>query len=141
MFQDMGEVPPRLFEPFRAKAGPRIEEMLSCGQYVGCLASFEETPDIIIGGAGVQLNDIPPRPVSQTGEVRIADGRQGIIINVFTEPEWRRRGVAALLMKRIIDCSRENNLDRLILHASGEGRALYERLGFVASNEMRFVDE
>ena len=25
-----------------------------------------------------------------------------------------------------------------VLHASAEGRALYERLGFVATNEMRF---
>jgi hypothetical protein len=28
--------------------------------------------------------------------------------------------------------------ERLILHASEEGRAIYERLGFVASKEMRF---
>jgi len=27
---------------------------------------------------------------------------------------------------------------RLVLHASTEGRALYEQLGFVATNEMRY---
>ena len=107
MFQDMGEVPPDLFETFRAQAQPRIEGMLNGGQYVGWLASFEGVTDGVIGGAGVQLYHTLPRPISQSGEVRIADGRQGIIINVFTEPEWRRRGVAGLLMKRIIDWSRK----------------------------------
>jgi hypothetical protein len=46
-----------------------------------------------------------------------------------------RRG-AALLIQRIIAWSREQRLDRLVLHASDEGRALYERLSFIATNEM-----
>ena len=29
-------------------------------------------------------------------------------------------------------------LDRLVLHASEQGRELYQRLGFAASNEMRY---
>jgi hypothetical protein len=28
---------------------------------------------------------------------------------------------------------------RLVLHASDDGRALYESLGFVATNEMRYA--
>jgi hypothetical protein len=43
-----------------------------------------------------------------------------------------------LLMKIIIEWSREQRLDGLVLHASNEGRALYERLGFVSTNEMGF---
>src|SRR5207244_9033487 len=34
---------------------------------------------------------------------------------------WRRRGVAALLIQRIMHWSREQRLDRLVLHASDEG--------------------
>ena len=40
-------------------------------------------------------------------------------------------------MQRAIDWSRKQGLDRLILHASDEGRLLYEKLGFLQSNEMR----
>jgi len=69
----------------------------------------------------------------------ICDSRQGVILNVFTEPEWRRRGIAALLMKTIIEWSREQCLEELVLHASDDGRALYEQLGFVSTNEMRFI--
>jgi GNAT superfamily N-acetyltransferase len=70
-----------------------------------------------------------------------AEGRSAIILNVFTEPEWRRRGAAALLIQHIINWSREQRLDRLVLHASAAGRALYKRLGFTATNEMKFADD
>jgi hypothetical protein len=44
-------------------------------------------------------------------------------------------------MKCIIDWSREQKLDRLVLHAAEDARPLYERLGFVSTNEMRFIDD
>ena len=139
MFQDMGEVPPNLFEEFRGKSRDRLHEVLTRGEYIGWLASPESNPKIIVGGAGLQLHQVLPHPSAHSSEgIDIAEGRHGIIINVFTEPEWRRRGVAALLLKQIIGWSRQNHLERLTLHASPEGRSLYERLGFVTSNEMRF---
>lgn len=48
---------------------------------------------------------------------------------------------AALLLEEIITWSRNEQLDRLILHASDDGRAVYERLGFIESNEMLFRGE
>ena len=138
MFQDMGDVFGHAFETLRAKARARLEDWLERGDYVGWLASPANKPEIIVGGAGVQLQPILPRPLSTS---TIGEGRQGTIVNVFTEPEWRRRGVAALLLEEIIEWSRKDCLDRLVLHASEEGRSLYDRLGFVPGNEMRFVDE
>jgi GNAT superfamily N-acetyltransferase len=140
MFQDMGDVPDNIFEEFRAKSRDRLHHALTSGEYVGWLASPENARDKIIGGAGVQLRDAMPHPFTNpTGEITVANGRHAIVLNVFTEPEWRRRGVAALLMQYIIDWSRKEHLDCLILHASDDGRALYERLGFESTNEMKFV--
>jgi GNAT superfamily N-acetyltransferase len=138
MFQDMGEVSGHAFETLRAKARARLEDWLERGDYVGWLASPANKSEIIVGGAGVQLQPILPRPLNTSA---IGEGRQGTIVNVFTEPEWRRGGVAALLLEEIIEWSRKERLDRLVLHASEEGRALYDRFGFVPGNEMRFVDE
>src|SRR6266481_2324902 len=75
--------------------------------------------------------------VTKTVRSRSRKGRQGLIVNVFTEPAWRRRGLAKLLMNAIIAWSREQNLDGLVLHASDDGRALYEQLGFICTTEMR----
>ena len=86
----------------------------------------------------VTIRVVPPFPHRhENGEITIAEGRQGVIVNVFTEPEWRRRGIAKQLMKKIIAWSRKQSLDDLVLHASDDGRALYEQLGFVLTNEMR----
>lgn len=141
MFHDMGDVPSELFDEFRVKAKVAIEEMLARGEYVGWLASPDDASDNIIGGAGVQLQRALPRPFTSADGTKVSDGRLGVIINVFTEPEWRRRGVAEMLLRRLIEWARAENIDRIILHASDEGRSLYQRLGFVAGNEMRFVGD
>lgn len=141
MFQDMGLVPAALFETYRARCETGIRGMLEAGEYVGWLASPNESPEQIVGGAGVQLRYTLPHPTGEPGGgITAANGRHAIIINVFTEPEWRRRGVAKFLMNEIIAWARRERLDRLVLHASDDGRALYEQLGFVLNNEMRFRD-
>jgi len=40
-------------------------------------------------------------------------------------------------MNTIIAWSCKQNLDGLVLHASDDGRALYEQLGFISTTEMR----
>ena len=138
MFQDMGLVPDELFDSYRTKALDRLSKALASGDYIGWLASDTSAPEKIIAGAGVVIRVVPPFPHrTGSGEITIAEGRQGVIVNVFTEPEWRRRGLAKLLMQEIISWSREESLDDLVLHASDDGRALYEQLGFVLTNEMR----
>jgi GNAT superfamily N-acetyltransferase len=139
MFQDMGELPPELFKTFRVQSHDKLCRMFERAEYIGWLANPENDPEEIVGGAGVQLREVPPHPqANANGQVDIISGRQAIIQNVFTEPEWRRRGLAALLIKRIIGWSRQEGVDSLVLHASDEGRALYEQLGFIATSEMRF---
>jgi GNAT superfamily N-acetyltransferase len=138
MFQDMGDVSRDAFEILRAKARARLKEWLDSGDYVGWLATPADQPEMVVGGAGVQLQPILPRPVNAS---TVGEGRQGTVVNVFTEPQWRRRGIAGLLMKEIITWSKDEHLDRLLLHASDEGRSVYERLGFIAGNEMRFVGD
>lgn len=63
--------------------------------------------------------------------------RRATILNVYTEPEYRRRGIARRLMETMIAWCRQEGLARVNLHASEHGRRLYESLGFELSNEMR----
>jgi GNAT superfamily N-acetyltransferase len=138
MFQDMGDVSDDGFEILRAKARLRLKEWLESGDYIGWLATPADQPGTVVGGAGVQLQLILPRPLNAS---TIGEGQQGTIVNVFTEPQWRRRGIAGRLVKEIITWSRNERVDRLLLHASHEGRSVYEQLGFIAGNEMRFVGD
>jgi GNAT superfamily N-acetyltransferase len=65
-------------------------------------------------------------------------GREGLILNVYVDPRYRRQGVARRLMEALIDWAPAAGIVRLVLHASEDGRSLYEALGFRASNEMLF---
>jgi GNAT superfamily N-acetyltransferase len=142
MFQEMGEVSPDTFEILRAKSQVSLGDLMTRGEYIGWLAVPTRQPDIVAGGAGVQLRHVLPHPLPDAKEEnKIAEGRHAIILNVFTEPDWRRQGVAMLLIQTIIAWARAERLDRLVLHASEAGRSLYARLGFVGTNEMRLVGD
>jgi GNAT superfamily N-acetyltransferase len=142
MFYDMGDVPDAIFDEFRAGSERWLTNAFRNGEYIGWLTSEKSSPEEILAGAGVQLRRVAPHPLKKpNGEVTIAVGRHGIVINVFTEPEWRRRGLAEALMREIVEWARGERLDRLLLHASKDGRRLYERLGFIDTNEMRFAGD
>jgi RimJ/RimL family protein N-acetyltransferase len=141
MFKDMGEIPAAMFDDFVAASRAWTERALASGEYLGWFALPKNQPDKIVAGAGVQLRQVPPHPCRPAKEDEFAKGRHAIVLNVFTEPEWRNRGVARLLMDDVVRWAREEKLDRLVLHASPLARSLYEKMGFVATNEMQFVDE
>jgi GNAT superfamily N-acetyltransferase len=63
--------------------------------------------------------------------------RRATILNVYTDPQYRRQGIARKLMHAMIDWCKREGLARVTLHASEDGRHLYESLGFEATNEMR----
>jgi GNAT superfamily N-acetyltransferase len=63
--------------------------------------------------------------------------RRATILNMYTEPDYRRRGIARQIMQTMIAWCKEEGFARITLHASEHGRPLYESLGFVLNNEMR----
>jgi GNAT superfamily N-acetyltransferase len=63
--------------------------------------------------------------------------RRATILNVYTEPEYRWRGIARRIMEDMIAWCKQEGFARVSLHASNQGRHLYESLGFEDSNEMR----
>ena len=65
--------------------------------------------------------------------------RRATILNVYTEPEYRCRGIARQIMQTMIAWCTQQGFARVTLHASEHGRHLYESLGFEPSNEMRLT--
>ncbi|MGD2184243.1 GNAT family N-acetyltransferase [Lusitaniella coriacea] len=61
----------------------------------------------------------------------------GYIWNVYVEPEFRDRGIGKKLTQTACEYLKSIGCTQAILHASPYGKPLYEKLGFVASNEMR----
>ena len=128
MFRDMGYQDQAALDSMMAKFLPWLEAKMVSGDYLAWLAVTDV--DAIVAGAGLWLMDWPAHMVGSCP-------RRGNILNVYTEPQFRRRGLARCLMAAALDWCRLNRVDLVILHASPQGRALYESLGFQASNEMR----
>src|ERR1700730_426782 len=64
MFQDMGEIiSGDAFEILRTKTRALIKEWLANGDYAGWLASPADKPGLIVWGARLQMQTIPPRPL------------------------------------------------------------------------------
>src|ERR1700752_1932308 len=57
-------------------------------------------------------------------------GELGYIMNVVTDPGYRRRGYARACMQQLLDWYRYRGIVRIDLRASPEGAPLYQALGF-----------
>jgi GNAT superfamily N-acetyltransferase len=134
MFRDMGQLSDDLRDTLVEAARAYFAAAVPDGRYVAWLAEAEGK---IVAGAGLQLRELLPRP--EPSGTRLVRGPQGLILNVFTEPAWRRRGVAAALMRELLRWCRASGIESVVLHASADGRPLYEKLGFTPTTEMRYA--
>jgi GNAT superfamily N-acetyltransferase len=83
------------------------------------------------GSGAVWLAPQQPRPG------RYAGPRMPYILSMYTERWARGHGVASRIVRAMVDWATAEGFARIYLHASDMGRPVYERLGFVAGNEMR----
>ena len=58
-------------------------------------------------------------------------GKTGTVLNVYTKPEYRRRGYARKIMGKLLQDAAEMELSPVELKATDDGCALYKSLGFV----------
>jgi GNAT superfamily N-acetyltransferase len=105
-----------------------FENAIPGGTYYGVLAEAEGAG--VVGGGGVVI-------VSWPGSGRRSRPLRPWILNVYVQPQFRRRGIARAIMEALIGWCRSQDFDCICLHASTAGRPLYERLGFEPTNEMR----
>ena len=91
------------------------------GTFVSWLAIDEEN---IIGTSGMSFVEKPPYFGCPSGKI-------GLLSSMFTDPEYRRRGIAKELLSRVIDDAREYGCGTIQITASDMGVKLYTDFGFV----------
>ena len=107
-------------------------DYFTAGLLDGSLAVFvAESDGSIVGTSGIMFWRHMPGPAA-------LDGRKAVIANMYTLPEYRKQGIATALMKLQIEEARTRGVTVINLSATADGRAVYEKLGFVSDeNEMR----
>lgn len=67
-------------------------------------------------------------------------GERAHLMNVYTEKDYRRRGIARQLVNMLIEDARVHGATEISLDATESGRPLYESVGFKASEECMVID-
>lgn len=132
MFREMRNGEAAALGEMEARFLPWVTAKLAAEEYLGWFAVAED--GTIAAGAGLWLMEWPPHMLGRSS-------RRGYLLNVYTDPRFRRRGLAKELVEVATDWCRINGIDVMVLHASNAGRSIYEQLGFAPTNEMRMVVE
>ncbi|WP_058189477.1 GNAT family N-acetyltransferase [Terracidiphilus gabretensis] len=130
MFAAMGAADEADLATVESASIPWTERMILESRYLGWITSDGKRP---VASAGMFLLDWPPHPLDPEGTVR------GYLLNVFVEPAHRERGLARELVQICLAEAKRRGIRVVTLHASDEGRPLYETLGFSMTNEMRLT--
>jgi GNAT superfamily N-acetyltransferase len=101
-----------------------FREKLPDGEFMVFLAEAERE---IVATSGLAFWERPPTSGGP--------GIDGYVMNMYTVPEWRGRGIASALLERLVHCAQEAGARRVFLRAvSPEGRRISQQLGFVGSD-------
>lgn len=97
------------------------EKSLSDGSHIAYLV-FDGAR--FIGAGGVSFFQVMPTYHNPTGQ-------NAYIMNLYTDPAYRRRGVASQTLRCLITEAYERGVIRISLDSTAMGRPLYEKFGFV----------
>lgn len=97
------------------------------------LAWVAESDGAIVGTSGLTFFERPPNGANMAG-------LEAYLSNMYTLPGWRGKGVGTALVATIIEHVKGTRARRIWLHATDQGRPVYEKAGFVASkSDMELV--
>lgn len=97
------------------------QRALETGEHIAYLAYDNGA---FIGAGGVSFYQVMPTWHNPSG-------RKAYIMNMYTAPEYRRRGVAFHTLDLLVKAARERGAGQIGLEATQMGRPLYEKYGFV----------
>ena len=78
----------------------------------------------IIGTSGMSFVEKPPY-------FGCPSGKMGLLSSMFTDPDYRRKGIAKELLSRVVDDAREYGCGTVQITASNMGVKLYSNFGFI----------
>jgi GNAT superfamily N-acetyltransferase len=128
MYTDMGFEDATALDAMEHTSEEFIRKAIIDGEYHQWFA--ETSQSRVIGGVAVLVHPWVSSPTNPRPE-------RAYVLNMYVYPEFRRQGIARELMRTAIEWCRKHRFRSLYLHASENGRRLYEELGFKSTNEMR----
>ena len=112
---------------------PALEDYYHRHMADGTFVSWLATDgDRIVGTSGISFVEKPPYFSCPTGKI-------GLLSSMYTDPAYRRRGIAKELLRRVTEEARACGCGAVQITASDMGTLLYADFGFVKnSNFMQY---
>jgi GNAT superfamily N-acetyltransferase len=132
MFEEVAHLQGRTHAPAALQAWeqaffPYVRSRMADGSVIAWLI---EVDGVAVCSAAIAVVTSPPSP-------RNPSGRYGLLFGMYTEPAYRRRGLAQRVVQAAVEWCRAEGLRWVSLFASDAGRPLYEGLGFGPTSQMR----
>lgn len=106
-----------------------FKQAVADGSYIGLIAVEDEK---VAGTGGICLHIHPP-------SYSVPNGKSACLLNMYTRPEFRGRGVAGKIVADLVEIARKKDCCKVFLNASDMGKPLYQKFGFTdVANEMVF---
>lgn len=119
-------------EEVRGQSRIYYEKALQDGSHVAYLVY---DGDGFVGAGGVSFYQVMPTYHGPSG-------RKAYIMNMYTKPAYRRRGIAMKTLELLVGECRAAGVTAITLEATDAGRPLYEKYGFVPmTHEMELPEE
>jgi len=107
-----------------------FSEAIPSNNFIAWLAEYNGR---IIGTSGMVVWQMPARYGG------LESGRLGYILNLYTVPGARRKGICTRLLNELIKEAKSLGLKYLHLHASEEGINIYRKAGFVEPDQIELI--
>ncbi len=101
------------------------QKALCDGSHIAYLVFDEER---FVGAGGVSFFQVMPTYHNPSGN-------KAYIMNMYTNPEYRRKGIAIKTLDMLIKDAKNRGVTAISLEATDMGRPLYEKYGFIKMND------
>lgn len=101
-----------------------MEEGFADNSYIAWVAEISGS---IVAMGGLTIFALPPNDWC-------INGKSAYLGNMYTLPEYRKKGIASKLLHTIVEEAKSADIERILLHATDMGRSLYVNYGFEASD-------
>jgi GNAT superfamily N-acetyltransferase len=115
------EIDLQLLEKIQKATLTYFNDLLKNNSYIGFIG---KNNDEIICTAGLLIYYLPPLNNENYRKI-------GHVLNFYTKPAYRKKGIGLKLMNYIKDKAKEEKINRLVLNSTKMGFSIYKKAGFI----------
>lgn len=104
-----------------------FSKTIPSNEFIAWLAEYNGK---VVGTGGMVVWQMPARYGG------LESGKAGYILNLYTIPEARRKGICTRLLNELIEEASSLGIRYLHLHASKDGESIYRKAGFVEPDQI-----